>query len=402
MRRFERWSDVERVLAKIWTLEAGRDDEAVVHADTARSIPLLIELLRSSAADVDDRGRAALLLGLIVEGRGAPAVECRTAVRQGLDTYLGLLARNRKRQPLVTALFYLVAHFPEDARAILAALGARFDDRNRAFAELRRAFEPPSTLRRVGSVEELTASTLAEMGARAAATLPLLGAAPEEVTEPWAPSSAMGLAQRLMEDRALVKLYESHLRPQFLRVMGGNWADHLGPGEEDDYIMQAPPPAPGPVLDLACGSGRWTRTVARKVGAGRVIGLDLSWPMLVESRTLLRNVAFVRGNALRLPFADGALGGANCFNALQVLPEPEQVIRELGRCLRKNAVLTCFSFRRAPRGVYRYFQSRFERAAKVRAFHEADIREWLESAGMEATDFSGPDLCLFFTARKLV
>ena len=396
------WSDVERVLHRIWTLDAGRDDEASVHADTVRTVPPLIELVASSAADVDDRGRAALLLGLIAEGHGAAADDCRAEIRKGMRTYLDALVRDRKRDGLVAALFYLLAHFPEDARTILDALGARFDEANPAFAQMRRVFEPPSALRRVGSVEELTASTLAEMGARAVSTLPLLSVTPGDLGEQSAPSSAAGLAQRLMEDRALVKLYESHLRPQFLRVMGGNWAEHLSPGDEDAYIMQAPPPAPGPVLDLACGTGRWTRVLAGKVGAERVIGLDLSWPMLAESRALLRDVAFVRGDALRLPFSDGVLGGVNCFNALQILPHPERVIRELGRCLRKDGLLTCFSFRRAPRGVYRYFQSRFERAAKVRSFREEDIRAWLTDAGMAATDFSGPNLCLFFSARKSV
>ena len=399
MRGFERWSDVERVLAGIWTLEAGRDDEGSVHEATARAVPSLIELVRSRGADADDRGRAALLLGLIAESR---TVDCRAEVRQGLQTYLDVLSRNPKREGLVAALFYLLAHFPEDAPGIIDSLGTRFDERDPAFTQMRRVFEPPSTLRRVGSIDELTASTLAEMGARAAAKLPLLGVVAEELAEPWSPSSAMGLAQRLMEDRAMVKLYESHLRPQFLRVMGGNWADHLEPGDEDAYIMQASSPAPGPVLDLACGTGRWTRVVAEKVGAERVIGLDLSWPMLAESKARLRDVSFVRGNALRLPFADGTLGGANCFNALQILPDPASVIRELGRCLRKDAVFTCFSFRRAPRGVYRYFQSRFERAAKIQSFRDEDILRWLANAGMEPTDFSGPNLCLFFTARKSV
>jgi SAM-dependent methyltransferase len=396
------WADVEQVLHGIWTLDAGRDDEASVHAETARTVPLLIALVASPAAAVEDRGRAALLLGLIAEARGATAADCRAEIRKGTRTYLDGLVRNRKREGLVAALLYLLAHFPEDAGTILDALGARFDEANPAFAQLRRLFDPPSTLRRVGSVEELTASTLAEMGARAVSTLPLLSVTPGDVGEQSAPSSAAGLAQRLMEDRALVKLYESRLRPQFLRVMGGNWADHLSPGDEDAYIMQAPSPAPGPVLDLACGSGRWTRVVARKVGPERVIGLDLSGPMLAEAKALLRDVPLVRANALRLPFADGVLGGANCFNALQVLPDPEHVIRELGRCLRRDAVLTCFTFRRAPRGVYRYFQSRFERAAGVRAFRDDDIRGWLASAGMTATDFGGPNLCLFFTARKSV
>jgi len=177
------WSDVERVLHRIWTLDAGRDDEASVHADTVRTVPPLIELVASSAADVDDRGRAALLLGLIAEGHGAAADDCRAEIRKGMRTYLDALVRNPKREGLVAALFYLLAHFPEDARTILDVLGARFDEGNRAFAQMRRVFEPPSTLRRVGSVEELTASTLAEMGARAVSTLPLVSVTPGDVGE---------------------------------------------------------------------------------------------------------------------------------------------------------------------------------------------------------------------------
>jgi SAM-dependent methyltransferase len=416
----ERWSGFERLLSSIWMLEPERDDEAWINEETARAVPLLIELLRSSASGLDDCGRAALLLGLIAEARGVTAsvaAECRTELRKGIPTYLEALAgtdlTRAGNEALVAALLYLLAHFPEDKRVILDALSHRIDDQHPAFAQMRRVFDPPSTLLRIGSIEELTTSALAEMGARAEAALPVPGisrhqgagtdpirgpldVAPTTPSEP----SAVGLAQRLMEDRALVKLYESHIRPQVLRVMGGNWAGHLTPEDEDAYILQAPAPARGPVLDLACGAGRCTRVVAKKVGAERVIGLDLSWPMLVESEEMLPEVFFVRGNALQLPFAGGTLGGVNCFNALQVLPDPEKVIQELGRCMRRDAVFTCFSFRRAPRGVYRYFQSRFERSAKIQAFSEEDVRRWLANAGMTAIDFSGPNLCLFFTARK--
>ena len=390
----------ERLFFEIWMLEPGRDDKARVDEETARAVPLLIDVLRPSAADPDERGRAALLLGLIAEGRGDPpsaAVACRAELRKGIPTYLDALG-SAGSDALVAALCYLLAHFPEDERVILEALTER-DDRDPAFAQMRRALDPPSALRRLGNVEELTTSTLAEMGARAAAALALPDA-PAEAAAPSTPPSAVGLAQRLMEDRGLVKLYESHLRPQFLRVMGRNWADDLTAEDEDAYILQAPPPAPGPVLDLACGAGRWTRVVAEKAGARRTIGLDLSWPMLLESRALLPEVPFVLGDALRLPFADGVLGGVNCSNALQVLPHPEEVIRELARCMRRDAVLTCFTFRRAPRSVYRYFQSRFERATGVQAFREDDVRRWLADAGMAPIDVSGPNLCLFFTARK--
>jgi SAM-dependent methyltransferase len=406
---------------RIWMLAPERDDEAWVHEETARTVPLLIQLLRSSTSDLADRGRAALLLGLIAEARGATAsaaAECRTELRRGMPTYLETLAATDVTSPanqaLVAALFYLLAHFPEDKRVIFEALSDHINDQHPAFAQMRRVFDPPSRLRRIGNIDELAMSTLAEMGARAEAALPVPGISPDQgagvdlIRRPvadLAPTtlsdpSAVGLAQRLMEDKGLVKLYESHIRPQVVRVMGGNWANHLTPEDEDAYILRAPAPAPGPVLDLACGAGRWTRIVAKKVGAKRVVGLDLSWPMLLEGEEALPEVFFVRGNALQLPFADDMLGGVNCFNALHVFPHPEQVIREVGRCMRRDAVFTCSSFRRAPRGVYRYFQSRFERAAKVQAFREEDVRQWLANAGMTPVDFSGPNLCLFFTARK--
>jgi SAM-dependent methyltransferase len=67
--------------------------------------------------------------------------------------------------------------------------------------------------------------------------------------------------------------------------------------------------APGPVLELGCGTGRVTLPAAR---AGRqVIGIDLSAPMLRRARTRIRRArlgrraALVRGDIRALPFADG-------------------------------------------------------------------------------------------------
>jgi SAM-dependent methyltransferase len=391
----ERWPVVAARLSAVWTVDPERDDEGCVHDGTARVVPLLVELLRDSTADPESRGRAALLLGLIAEGRGSAAGACRTALRMGLRAYLDAVVG---AGPAEAAVFFLLAHFPEDRHVITDTLRDRVGDGHPAFAQMRRALDPPSALRRLGDVDQLVASTLAEMGAAAEFALPMPELAGREAQTDTEPSP--GLGQRLMEDRALVKLYELQVRPQFLRVMGRNWADDLTPADEDAYLLAAPGPASGPVLDLACGAGRWTAVVAGKVGAARTIGLDLSWPMLVETKARLPAVPLVRGSALRLPFADATLAGASCFNALQLLPTPGSVLRELGRCMRRDSVITCFTFRRAPRGVYRYFQSRFERATGVRSFREDDIRRWLEDAGMTLLDLGGPNLCLFFTARK--
>src|SRR5829696_7119178 len=61
------------------------------------------------------------------------------------------------------------------------------------------------------------------------------------------------------------------------------------------------------VLDVACGTGDLSFVLA-DAGAGRVVGLDFCRPMLEVARRKAagdsREVPFVEGDALSLPFAD--------------------------------------------------------------------------------------------------
>lgn len=210
-----------------------------------------------------------------------------------------------------------------------------------------------------------------------------------------------GLGQAFMETRRFVKQYESRARPNFMRLMGRNWNGSLTASDEDQYLRTHIAPVKGPVLDLACGAGRWTQTVADIVGVDRVVGLDLSMAMLQACQRTLPDLRCVRGSALALPFADGSLGAVNLSNALQVIPEPQRVIEEVGRCLRVGGTFTCLTYRRANTLFYGLLQRTFSWIVGVQAFREADLRAWVESAGMEVVDMSGPRLILLLTARRI-
>ena len=58
---------------------------------------------------------------------------------------------------------------------------------------------------------------------------------------------------------------------------------------------------PARTLDVACGTGFLTRHLR-----GEVVGLDQSESMLEEARRQAPSATFVRGDALSLPFDDGA------------------------------------------------------------------------------------------------
>ncbi|MCA1816362.1 MAG: ubiquinone/menaquinone biosynthesis methyltransferase [Acidobacteria bacterium] len=96
------------------------------------------------------------------------------------------------------------------------------------------------------------------------------------------------------------------------------------------------------VLDIACGTGDLSLALAAACDA-EITGLDFCRPMLdlaaQKSRERGREILFVEGDALRLPFADRtfdavtvAFGLRNFADTAGGLGELRRVLREGGRC----------------------------------------------------------------------
>lgn len=91
-------------------------------------------------------------------------------------------------------------------------------------------------------------------------------------------------------------------------------------------------------LDLCCGTGDWTISLAQAVGrSGRVVGLDFSPKMLeigkkkLEQYRLSEQVTLVEGNAMNLPFPDHCFDAVTIGFALRNVPDVKQVLREMVR-----------------------------------------------------------------------
>jgi demethylmenaquinone methyltransferase/2-methoxy-6-polyprenyl-1,4-benzoquinol methylase len=109
-------------------------------------------------------------------------------------------------------------------------------------------------------------------------------------------------------------------------------------------------------LDACCGTGDLALELKRRVGPnGRVIGLDFSEPMLDEARAksarLGVEVEYVQGNALELPFEDGAFDAVTVGFGVRNLADLEGGLAELARVVRPRGrlvVLEITSPRRPP------------------------------------------------------
>jgi ubiquinone/menaquinone biosynthesis C-methylase UbiE len=116
-----------------------------------------------------------------------------------------------------------------------------------------------------------------------------------------------------------------------------------------DLLVEAARARPEDVsLDVACGPGSVVAAFARRVH--RAEGLDATVAMLEEARKLaeregLRNVAWHRGSAYALPFADGAFTIVSCRYAFHHLLEPRRALTEMVRVCRDGGrVVLCDAF----------------------------------------------------------
>ncbi|MFC7450752.1 class I SAM-dependent methyltransferase [Rhodococcus daqingensis] len=153
-------------------------------------------------------------------------------------------------------------------------------------------------------------------------------------------------AQHAMNNRLVAAVYERIWRPVWTAAMGAN-----GLSAGDERAKAAADLRLGGeqrVLDVACGPGNFTRYFGERLtGEGIAVGFDLSRPMLDQAVRSGRGprVAYLRGDARRLPFDDWTFDAVCCHAALYLVPEPMTVVDEMIRVLAPGgriAVMTSY------------------------------------------------------------
>jgi demethylmenaquinone methyltransferase / 2-methoxy-6-polyprenyl-1,4-benzoquinol methylase len=105
------------------------------------------------------------------------------------------------------------------------------------------------------------------------------------------------------------------------------------------------------VLDVATGTGLVARALVRGAGCS-VVALDQSEEMLARARALVGSeprISLVRGEAERLPFADGEFDALTFTYLLRYVDDPAATMRELARVVRPSGRIAMLEFH-VPRG----------------------------------------------------
>lgn len=200
------------------------------------------------------------------------------------------------------------------------------------------------------------------------------------------PAPSPGPVQGLMLTRPLAHVYERWWRPALGRLAKGP----LGPGMAGERRMAQELLALGPgdaVLDVACGTGAFTRDFGLRVGlSGLAVGIDVSEPMLARAvaetaRAALPQVTFVRGDAQELPFRDGAFQGVCCFAALNLFADPERALDRMTAVLAPGGRIALFTSATGRSTPARAAGALTGWATGMRIFRPTELVDALEARG---------------------
>ncbi|RWZ60264.1 demethylmenaquinone methyltransferase [Halobacillus fulvus] len=101
------------------------------------------------------------------------------------------------------------------------------------------------------------------------------------------------------------------------------------------------------VLDVCCGTGDWTMTLADAVGpSGKVVGLDFSMNMLsvgIKKKMAgrMKQVEFEHGNAMELPYENDTFDYVTIGFGLRNVPDYRQVLSEMFRVVKPGGKVVC-------------------------------------------------------------
>lgn len=138
----------------------------------------------------------------------------------------------------------------------------------------------------------------------------------------------------------------------------------------------------GRVLDAGCGFGTLAIEVAKAFPGTKVVGIDISRPMLdialSEARDagLGERVTFETRNITSLGYEDGTFDAVISVNVLHHVEPPERMLAEIDRVLRPGGILIIKDLRRSWLGHLDH--------VIASAYSLEEVRRMVEASGMRS------------------
>ncbi len=154
---------------------------------------------------------------------------------------------------------------------------------------------------------------------------------------------------------------------------------------EKEAVLNALGPVEGSrVLEIACGTGRFTVMLAER-GAD-IVGLDISEAMMAQGREKARRagvadlVEFIRGDAARLPYPDDHFDAVFAMRFFHLADTPAKFLAEMARVSESIVFFDTFNGA-STRVLYNWLLP-----MGSRLYSRDEVERLLDGAGLELVD----------------
>ena len=120
-------------------------------------------------------------------------------------------------------------------------------------------------------------------------------------------------------------------------VMMGRWSRQLAPL----FVEFAGVRDGEKVLDVGCGTGSLSATLAKVTGAAKIVGIDPSKGFIEYARTQVADprVTFEVGDAQNLPYPDDSFDRAMALLVVNFIPDAPKAVKEMRRVTKSGGVV---------------------------------------------------------------
>jgi SAM-dependent methyltransferase len=122
----------------------------------------------------------------------------------------------------------------------------------------------------------------------------------------------------------------------------GVWSQLAG----DAFLDWLRPPPGLRWLDVGCGNGAFTETLAERCAPASIHGVDPSEAQLsfARARPVLRSADFRKGDAMALPFSDGTFDAAVMALVIFFVPQPGLGVTEMARVVAPGGIVCAYAW----------------------------------------------------------
>lgn len=160
-------------------------------------------------------------------------------------------------------------------------------------------------------------------------------------------------------------------------------------------------------LDVGCADGTLTNKIAQLLPKAKVVGVDVYMQALSLARKKYPRLSFIKANAHNIPFEKDSFDLVVCFETIEHVVDPLQVLRELRRVLKPEgqAVIVMDSGSLLFRIVWWAWEKgkgRVWAGAHLHPFTHQELGATIERAGFKIVDkkFSHLGMEVSFTLKK--